>query len=96
MADQINCKNCKQYMLFLHPQMRNSRFDFNARYIRFDEAQNLPEFKEITEALANAKNFEPFALEILFFIDVALADYGFTWCLKRIFACNVNGKTIGV
>jgi len=41
--------------------MRNSRFDFNARYIRFDEAQNLPEFKEITEALANAKNFEPFA-----------------------------------
>jgi hypothetical protein len=50
----------KDLDILLHPQLRNSRFDFNARYIRFDEAQQIPEFKAIIEALAMAKNFEPY------------------------------------
>ncbi len=48
--------------IILHPQLRNSRFDFNARYIRFDDAQQEPEFQAITEALKDAKNFEPYAV----------------------------------
>lgn len=48
--------------IILHPQLRNSRFDFNARYIRFDEAQQITEFKAITEALKEAKNFEPYPI----------------------------------
>lgn len=46
--------------LLLHSQLRNSRFDYNARYIRFDEAEKVPEFQHITKALASAKNFVPF------------------------------------
>lgn len=46
--------------ILLHPQLRNSRFDFNARYIRFDEAQQVPEFSGITAFLENAKNFSPY------------------------------------
>lgn len=54
------CERCKQLEILLHPQLRNSRFDFNARYIRFDEAQQIAEFQNITKALENAKNFQPF------------------------------------
>jgi hypothetical protein len=46
--------------LLLHPQLRNSRFDFNARYIRFDEAKQIPEFQAITIALKEPKNFVPY------------------------------------
>lgn len=49
----------QQIAILLHPQLRNSRFDFNARYLHFDEAQQIPEFQDITKALENAKNFEP-------------------------------------
>jgi hypothetical protein len=49
-----------QMSLLLHPQLRNSRFDYNARYLRFDEAQQIPEFQKITNALEASKNFVPF------------------------------------
>ena len=48
--------------ILLHPQLRNSRFDYNARYMRFDEAQNVSEFKEVTLALENAENFKPYVV----------------------------------
>jgi hypothetical protein len=54
------CPRCKELEILLHPQLRNSRFDFNARYIRFDEAQQISEFQAITKALENAKNVEPY------------------------------------
>jgi hypothetical protein len=54
------CPRCKELEILLHPQLRNSRFDFNARYIRFDEAQQITEFQIVTKALECAKNFEPF------------------------------------
>lgn len=54
------CQRCKQLEILLHPQLRNSRFDFNARYIRFDEAQQVTEFQAICKALESAKNFEPY------------------------------------
>ena len=54
------CQELEQKIgLLLHPQLRNSRFDFNARYIRFDEAQQIPEFSAITFFLENSKNFSP-------------------------------------
>lgn len=54
------CPDCEKLKILLHPQLRNSRFDFNARYIRFDEAQQIGEFKAVTDALADAENFKPF------------------------------------
>jgi hypothetical protein len=56
----LELKN-KTSILF-HPQLRNSRFDFNARYIRFDEATQIAEFQVITMALKEAKNFEPYPI----------------------------------
>ena len=55
MASQL-AEDLKGIDYLLHPQLRNSRFDFNARYIRFDEAQQIPEFKNITNYLVNADN----------------------------------------
>lgn len=61
-CDELSKLKHKVAILF-HPQLRNSRFDFNARYIRFDEAQQISEFIPITQALQNAKNFEPYPVE---------------------------------
>jgi hypothetical protein len=36
---------------------RYSRFDFNAEYIRFDEAENYPELRKIVEMLKDKPNF---------------------------------------
>lgn len=55
MVSQL-AEDLKAIDYLLHPQLRNSRFDFNARYIRFDEAQQIPEFKNITDFLTNADN----------------------------------------
>jgi len=41
------------------PEWRNSRFDFNAEYCRFDNAPK--EANHIVEALKDKANFEPFA-----------------------------------
>ena len=41
-------------------QWRASRFDFDAEYMRFDEAENDPSLKHITQFLRNKCNFEPF------------------------------------
>jgi len=38
---------------------RGSRFDFNAFYIRFDEAQQEPTLKEICKQLVDKPNFWP-------------------------------------
>jgi hypothetical protein len=40
----------------------HSRFDFNADYMRFDEAQNIPTLKEVYEFLKDKANFVPFKL----------------------------------
>jgi len=47
----MKCPNCGY-----RDNFRTSRFDFNAEYIRFDESED----EEIKNALAKAKNFEPY------------------------------------
>jgi hypothetical protein len=42
-----------------NPQWRHSRFDFNADYMRFDEAEKIPELEPITKDLKNNSNFVP-------------------------------------
>ena len=40
----------------------SSRFDFNAEYIRFDEAPNYPQLVEVHKELIDKGNFEPVIL----------------------------------
>jgi hypothetical protein len=63
----MSCPRCKELEILLHPQLRNSRFDFNARYIRFDEAQQAPEFQAVTKALEHADNFIPYKVSNFIF-----------------------------
>ena len=40
-------------------EWRNSRFDFNAEYMRIDEAETYPELNKIVQKLKDKKNFDP-------------------------------------
>lgn len=42
-----------------NPQWRYSRFDFNADYLRFEDALTDPELKEVCELLRNKKTYVP-------------------------------------
>lgn len=42
-----------------NPLWRGSRFDFNAQYMRFEEALKQPELKQICEKLKDKKTFWP-------------------------------------
>ena len=50
------CSNCG---FRDNPKWRNSRFDYNADYLRFDEAMAEPELAKICEQLKDEKNFIP-------------------------------------
>jgi len=43
-----------------NPQWRHSRFDYNADYMRFDEALQDPFLHDICQFLKDKANFEPF------------------------------------
>lgn len=45
----------------------NSRFDYNAEYIRFDEAPLYPTLVKVLEALKDKPNFHPFEFKGLFY-----------------------------
>ncbi len=45
-----------------NPLWENSRFEFNAEYMRFEEAMQQPELEEVCLALVDAKNHEPLLL----------------------------------
>jgi len=42
-----------------NPKWKHSRFDFNADYMRFDEAMKEPELEEICKLLVDKENFVP-------------------------------------
>lgn len=46
-----------------NPLWENSRFEFNAEFMRFEEAQQQPELEEICLALEDAPNHEPLVLK---------------------------------
>jgi len=52
-------KKCPKCGFRDNPKWRHSRFDFNADYMRFEEALKEPELKKIAEHLKDAKNFVP-------------------------------------
>jgi hypothetical protein len=41
-------------------QLRHSRFDFNADYMRFDKGWNIPELTDVMKCLKDAGNFVPY------------------------------------
>ena len=41
-------------------QWRGSRFDFNADYMRFDEAAAVPELRDVVTVLQDQANFVPY------------------------------------
>ncbi|MEM2108145.1 MAG: hypothetical protein QXL10_02535 [Candidatus Bathyarchaeia archaeon] len=43
-----------------NPLWRHSRFDFDADYMRFDDAESVSELREVTEFLRDKGNFVPF------------------------------------
>lgn len=50
-----------------NPKWRHSRFDYDADYMRFDEAHEEPELLTICTDLDNRKNFDPVALGRYYF-----------------------------
>ena len=53
-------KECPRCGFKDSPLWRHSRFDFNADYMRFEEAMRIKELHEICEFLKDKKNFVPF------------------------------------
>ena len=55
-------KVCPECGFADNPKWRHSRFDFNADYMRFDEAMAEKELHEVCENLKGKKNFVPFVV----------------------------------
>lgn len=50
-----------------NPQWRHSRFDYNADYMRFDEALNDPDLNVICQFLKDKPNFVPYEINSICF-----------------------------
>jgi hypothetical protein len=68
-----------------NPQWRHSRFDFNADYIRFDEASADPFLLNICAKLKEKRNFEPFEFQGLVYYRRGTGGLWLYRCRKEDF-----------